>query len=134
MAGNLSCGKQVWSTMRRFSGFPSSLPPCMSFLPKPGSSYTISLLSSLSSLATNTNPVINTSLMHVLCLIAVSSTKLVQKMPSLRLALQKQPGWCCCLFKQLMLLLYPSLTVLSSVIPVQQGRGSGSWKLNIKIV
>lgn len=28
VAGNLRCGKRVWSTMTRFSGFPSSLPPC----------------------------------------------------------------------------------------------------------
>lgn len=39
VAGNLSCGKQAWSTLTRFSGFPSSprvytyrAQPCLSFL------------------------------------------------------------------------------------------------------
>lgn len=68
----------------------------LSFLPKLGSNYTISrLFSPLSSSTTNRNLFINTSLVYVLYLPAVSPTKLVQKMLSFLPALQKQPRWCC---------------------------------------
>lgn len=103
VAGNLRCGKQVWSTMTRFSAFPSFLPPCahtyraqpcLSFL----SQDPITLYPGFfpfSSSTTNRNLFITTSLVYVLYLPAVSPTKLVQKMLSFLPALQKQPRWCC---------------------------------------
>lgn len=98
VAGNLSCGEQVWSALTRFFWLSfcfSSMcvytqSTALSFLPKPGSNYTLSLCCFHFCSATNPNPVVNTSLLQVLHLpAAFSNTACVCQ-------LQKASGWCWC--------------------------------------
>lgn len=122
MAGNLSCGNQVWSALTRFfllsfcsfSMCVYTQSTALSFLPKPGSNYTLSLCCSRFSSATNPNLVVNTSFLQVLHL----------PEPSLHSASFKshQAGADVTLVTSAWLLSSPSVTALPSVIPIQQGR------------
>lgn len=75
--------KQVWSALTRFfwlSFLFSSMcvytqSTALSFFPKPGSNYTLSLCCSLSPSTTNPNVVINASLLQVLYLLVSFSTQ-----------------------------------------------------------
>lgn len=75
--------KQVWSALTRFfwlsflfsSTCVYTQSTALSFFPKPGSNYTLSLCCSLSPSTTNPNVVINASLLQVLYLLVSFSTQ-----------------------------------------------------------